>query len=650
MNTPTRSSAAISLFSLIPLIRKLPHIHRRYKNRLGLFQANVNYSRLQIAGSVAALVGVITLLFLQPMVEILGNTYLVLTLGSLAMVLSGALSKLLLQSSHRLFDAILFHAATLFFVIWAGVHLHFSGGGVLGFATYSAIMIAVPAIFSLSPLYALFLCVLSLLIIYSPVHIVAHPPLDFTQQENILIINTVLFAWFVAFLHYLTTVEVFLLRDTLMQKERKAELALAGGNLGYWNWDIQNETIEVDERWFSMLGYSQQNHVLSFTDFFAMIHPSDRKKLAEEIQSYMQGSTGTYKHSFRMQTADNKWKWVYAEGQITLRSAENEPLFMHGIHQDIQASRTQEQRLRESEARFKAYTENSPVGIFIVKDYRFTYVNPGAVRITGYSEEELRNMRITDLVHIDDYKQVMHFVHNILRKGKIENEYVIKVLSKVQQIRWLEIRVSRLDLQDSSYLLTVVDISARKTAEMRLKEYATYDELTGVYNRRVGLTVLQHELHQAQREKQPLSVCFVDVNGLKKVNDTFGHDEGDYLIQQVAEIMREELRRGDLLCRLGGDEFLMVYRNCCFENALKIWERIEERFTQLNGVSEKPYEISVSRGILEYDEALHSDVHEFLNHADKTMYINKDQYRARMKQRINGSDSDPDLRLVPDGQ
>jgi len=648
MKAARQDSTDTHIFSLITLVRKLPQIHRHYKTRLSLFQANVNYSRLQMAAVLAAIIGLITLVFLQPQVLLLRYVYAVLSAVSLLWGLLGFICTRLSREHRRFFDALLFHSATVFYVVWAVMHLHFSGGGLLGFATYSAVMIAVPAIFSLSPFYALFLCVVSVLLVFSPVHVVSHPPIAFTQQENVLIFNTLLFAWFVAFLHYLTTVEVFLLRDTLFEKERKAELALAGGNLGYWTWDIENETIEVDERWYSMLGYSQQNPSFSFAEFFAMVHPSDRKQLAEAIQSHVQGSSDKYRHYFRMLTAAGSWKWVYAEGQITLRSAEDEPLFMHGIHQDIQTSRTQEQRLRESEARFKAYTENAPVGIFIVKDYRFTYVNPGAVRITGYSEDELHDMRITELTHPDEYRQVMHGVFNILRKGIIENEYVLRVLTKEKEVRWVEIRVSRLNLQDSNYLLSVVDITARKNAEIRLKEYATFDELTGIYNRRVGLTMLEHELHTARREQQPLSVCFVDVNGLKKVNDTFGHDEGDKLIQIVAETMRQQLRRGDLLCRLGGDEFLMVYRNCSCQNGLKIWERIEAELMQLNQFSERPYEISVSRGILEYDESVHSDVHEFLNHADKIIYIHKDQYRARMRETLSGTGSDP--RLVSDGQ
>lgn len=647
MTTADQNQMHSSVLSLFTLIRKLPHIHRQYRSRLRLFQYSVNHSRLQFAATVVALIGVITILVLQPQVPVQRNSYALLTIVSLFWLLSLRSSRLFLHVYRRRFETIIFHTAVIFYTAWAALHLHFTGG-ILGFATYVAIMISVPAIFSISPVHALFLGVMSLVIVYSPIHVVQHSPLEFTLPVNVLILNSILFAWFVAFLHYLTTIEVFLMRDTLTQKEHKAELALAGGNLGYWNWDIKNELIEVDDRWFAMLGYTRFERVFSFAEFFAFIHPADRKHLAENMQAYLHGGNSSYKHSFRMLTADNQWKWVYAEGQITQRSADKQPLFMHGIHQDIQTSRLQEQRLRESEARFKAYTENAPVGIFIVKDYRFSYVNPGAVRLTGYSEDELHDKRVTDLVHPDEYRRLMHFFYTILRKGVIEDEYVLRVLAKDRQIRWAEVRVSRLDLQASSYLLSVVDITARKNAEVRLQEYATYDELTGVYNRRVGLTLLQQELHQSKRESKPLSVCFVDVNGLKKVNDTWGHDEGDQLIQLVADVMREQLRRGDLLCRLGGDEFLMMYRNCSYENGFKIWERIEERFKDLNADSQKPYEISVSRGILEYDPLQHSDAHEFLNQADKIMYINKDQYRKLQQQRLKGTDPDP--RLVAGGQ
>ncbi len=611
------------------MLKSIPRIKSKYGRRLNRFQAELNYARLYIAALIATVIGISTILFYVPSNRVMLVMYYILAIGSLTCLVLSLFFEYIFKSFLGGPRTVLFHLIVLFYVIWAGVQLHLSGGTTTGFSTYVGTLIAVSAVFSLKPLHALGLSIVSLLIVFSPFHIIQHPGIHFNSQLNILLINTIVFTWCIAFLHYTTTIEIFLMRDKLESKERKAELALEGGNLGYWNWDIENERIEVDERWYSMLGYSYQDKYLSFADFFALIHPSDRPQLAEDVQEYLKSGTDSYKQFFRMNTADGQWKWIYSEGQITARAADNRPLFMHGIHQDIQDSRTQQQKLIESEARFKAYTENSPVGIFIVNNFRYTYVNPGATRITGYSEEELLGMKMTKLVHPDEFKQVMHAIHDIIRKGEMEEEYVFRIVGKGGQAHWVEIRVSRLHIQDKSFLLSVVDITARKDAENRLKEYATYDELTGVYNRRVGLTMLEQEIHQSQREGKPLSICFVDINGLKKVNDTWGHDEGDFLIQSISGVMREELRKGDLLCRLGGDEFLMVYKNCNYANAVKIWERIDEELRELNSESLKEYEISVSRGILEYNQSLHADVHEFINQADKKMYVNKRLYRKR---------------------
>ena len=133
-------------------------------------------------------------------------------------------------------------------MVWGGVPLHLCLCTISGFSTYVGAPLAVSAVFSLGPIHALVLSIVSILIIFSPFHVVQHPGIHFSSHINILLINTIVFAWGIAFLHYLTTIEIFLTRDKLETKERKAELALEGGNLGYWNWDIEHERIEVDER------------------------------------------------------------------------------------------------------------------------------------------------------------------------------------------------------------------------------------------------------------------------------------------------------------------------------------------------------------------------------------------------------------------
>jgi diguanylate cyclase (GGDEF)-like protein/PAS domain S-box-containing protein len=364
-----------------------------------------------------------------------------------------------------------------------------------------------------------------------------------------------------------------------------------------------------------------------------MVMPQDRKQLANRVQSYLEGREPAYTHHFRMQTSDGGWRWIYAQGQVTIRDAKGRPLGMHGIHQDIQEIQDRQKQLEESEERFKAYTENAPVGIFIVKDFHFIYANPEATRLTGYSQEELGKIKLLGIIHPEDRHELVREVRTIIKRQILNSQYTYRIVGKSGDIHWVEVRVSLLERADPTFLLSVIDVTARKDAEDRLKEYATFDELTGVYNRRVGITLLEQEIHHTKRERSAFTICFVDVNGLKTVNDTWGHDEGDALIKTVVDIIQSKLRRGDILCRLGGDEFLMMFKNCTLENAGRIWDRIEKKIDMVNKLTEKPYMISVSYGLLEHNHTMEKTVTELINMADQKMYDDKKAKRAAQVQR-----------------
>jgi len=629
MKTAERENKSTDIHDIFSLLKNFRRINTLYAAELREFHIQYNFSRLIFFCVVAVLIGSVETMFSgminQPAVYM--NWFLI---GFSLFVLALLIVKRRAEEWKFSIQAEgIVHISVVVFLIWGVLLMQISNAPFLqGFTVFIIIVIGVAAVFMLNPLYFFALSTLCLVLLISPLSALYAPDFSLSLPQIYMCTGALIIGWLISGLHYLSTIELFLVRDKMQQSESMAELALASGNLGYWNWDIESEKIYVDKRWSSMLGYSDEARVLSFADFFSMVIPQDRQKLASKIQSFLDGSEKTYTYHFRMQAKDGSWRWIYAQGRITMRGHKGKPLCMHGIHQDLQDIQDRQKQLTESEARFKAYTENSPVGVFIVKDFHFIYVNPEAIRITGYSREELKDLKLLSMVYPEDQHDLVKELKKIVQGQVLNSEYTYRIVGKAGNIHWIEVRATLLDRTDPTFLLSVIDITARKNAEDRLKEYATFDELTGVYNRRVGISLLEQEMHHTKRERSVFTVCFVDVNGLKLVNDTWGHDEGDALIKTVVGIIQGKLRRGDVLCRLGGDEFLMMFKNCSMENANRIWDRIQKKLEITNSLSEKPYTISVSYGLLEYGHSMEISVMELINMADQKMYDHKKTKRT----------------------
>ena len=133
---------------------------------------------------------------------------------------------------------------------------------------------------------------------------------------------------------------------------------------------------------------------------------------------------------------------------------------------------------------------------------------------------------------------------------------------------------------------------------MRTKYYSQFDALTSVYNRRMGTDKLDEVLLEQERKDFKISVCFVDINGLKEVNDNLGHKMGDELLLTVADILKKQIRESDFIVRMGGDEFLLVLSRAEPDAAETVWKRIHAEIEKINIEENRPYIISVSHGVV----------------------------------------------------
>lgn len=177
-----------------------------------------------------------------------------------------------------------------------------------------------------------------------------------------------------------------------------------------------------------------------------------------------------------------------------------------------------------------------------------------------------------------------------------------------------------------AHALYAIDVK-RKQAEEIVRQMSLTDELTGLYNRRGFHTLAEQQLKIAQREKSGFLVLFADVDGLKEINDHFGHREGDKLLVRVSEILRKSCRRSDIIARFAGDEYAILALDTDHDNGNILTKRLANEMKDFNERSKLPYRISFSFGMSYFDHG-NVSIDELMAQADEKLYEIKRNKKA----------------------
>ncbi len=162
----------------------------------------------------------------------------------------------------------------------------------------------------------------------------------------------------------------------------------------------------------------------------------------------------------------------------------------------------------------------------------------------------------------------------------------------------------------------------------KLKLIASTDKLTGLFNRNKFYEIISNEIERAKRYNRPLSLIIFDIDHFKKINDTFGHNIGDYVLKTIATIIKKNIRKNDTPFRWGGEEFIVLTPETDINGAATFAEKLREAVE--NYKFDKVVKVTISLGVAQYDPKKDKDIDSLINRADEALYKSKESGRNRV--------------------
>ncbi|CAI8771538.1 Diguanylate cyclase [Pseudomonas sp. IT-P74] len=278
---------------------------------------------------------------------------------------------------------------------------------------------------------------------------------------------------------------------------------------------------------------------------------------------------------------------------------------------------------------------NAVLWAFDWETRQMLYVSPAYERIFGRSADRLLAdcNQWRDCIYPDDLDYAERSLAEVLDKGAVEDrEY--RIIAADGQVRWLSDKcyVNRQAEPGQPVIIVGIaeDITDKKRMERELQRLATTDALTQSSNRRHFFECAHREFAHARQRGEPLSFLMLDIDDFKIINDTYGHQEGDNVLQRIADSGRAALRRGDLFGRIGGEEFAAVFPGCTPQMALQVAERLQQQIQRLRFTHEgQTFGITVSQGLTSLTAA-DENVENLFSRADAAMYQAKREGKNRI--------------------
>ena len=329
------------------------------------------------------------------------------------------------------------------------------------------------------------------------------------------------------------------------------------------------------------------------------------------------------------------YRTYLANVEASAAQAEQAKLHVEELNKYIAVQKQISQALVESEEHFRNAFDYAAIGMALVSpEGNWLRVNRSLCEIIGYAEGELLVSDFQAITHRDDLGHDLAEIYRMLSGEILTCQLEKRYIHKLGHDVWASSSASLVrDAQGNPlhFIFQIQDITERKRAEAAIHTLSLADELTGLYNRRGFLAFCKQYLNSLHRSSKGGVIVYADLDGLKTINDSFGHKEGDRALIKTAELLKETFRSADVLGRLGGDEFTALAAVDPEGGVEKLISRLEEKFEKYNALNLVPYKLSISIGVAQLDSAGAQSMEDLMALADLAMYENKRRKQVRFQ-------------------
>lgn len=418
--------------------------------------------------------------------------------------------------------------------------------------------------------------------------------------------------------------------------QQRLSLALAGADQGLWHWNLETDEVRISSRWSTALSIDGVTEAHQLQGWQALAQAEGLALIEQAKAEYLNGQRSVFEVDVRLRSLENSWHWFNIYGKKASDCS------MLGAYRNIDARKSTELALRESEERLRQVMDATGEGIW---DWEvLTPVvrhNAAWSRIFGLGEEATDHETefVQSLVHPEDIERIRQALADCLsRDTPFVAEYRMRHANG--WYLWISAKGRVVERTPEGVAVRMVgalqDISESKRIEEEYRRLALFDTLTGLPNRRLLIDRLQQAIAQNRRNATLGALMFIDLDRFKEVNDTLGHDHGDQLLIEVGNRLNACLRKMDTVARLGGDEFVLMLPQLA-SDSVAAWRDAEAVATKVQSVLGKPYRLGVhshestpSIGLTLFTGAGEETVDAILKRADDAMYESKRSGRNRI--------------------